>query len=132
MVGGRAMSIPCPNCNKPVLIEDVIVKGYKGVISLETCGKLIVARRGRVVAQQRIVAHGGIEVEGTVEGPQVYSGGTVRIGPKGTWKGDLKAPALEVQDGAKIRSSHFTIPYPAAKRPAAQKTSTRRKDPGVG
>ena len=120
------MSIPCPGCNKPVLIEDVIVKGYKGVITVETCGKLIVRRRGRVVAQQRIIAHQGIEVEGTVESPRVMSGGPVRIGPKGVWKGDLRAPSLEVQEGAKIRNSHFTIPY----RP--RKSAKKRSPPEAG
>jgi len=123
MVGGRAMSTPCPKCNRPVLIEDVVVKGYKGVISVETCGKLIVKRLGRVVAQQRIVAHQGIEVEGTVECRQVFSGGTVRIGPKGVWKGDLKAAALEVREGARIRASHFMIPY------LPEKPQRRPQDP---
>lgn len=102
--------MPCPGCNKPVLVEDIVVKSYKGVISVETCGRLIIHKRGRVVAQQRVVAHEGIEVLGALEGKQILSGGPVHIGPKGKWSGDLKAPALSVEEGAVVRPSHFTIP----------------------
>lgn len=104
------MSVPCPACNKSVLIEDVVVSSYKGVLSVETCGKLIIRRRGRVVAQHRVVAHEGIEVEGELDCRQVLSGGLVRLGAKAEWRGDLRAPALAVAAGAKIRASHFRVP----------------------
>src|SRR5262245_5007112 len=54
MVGGRAQSTSCPGCHKRVMIEDIVVKAYQAVLSLETCGKLIVPKGGQVVAQQRV------------------------------------------------------------------------------
>lgn len=109
-VGGRAMSMPCSVCNKTVLIEDVVVKSYQGVHSIETCGKLIVKKKGKVVAQSRVVAHGGIDLEGSIHCPHALVSGLVRMGPKSEWRGDLRATALSVAEGAKILRGSFVIP----------------------
>jgi len=115
-VGGRTMSTSCPGCNKPVIVEDIVVKDYRGVVKLETCGKLIVKRRGRVSAQQRVVAHEGIEVEGVLHCKQALTAGKVWIGPKAEWRGDLQAPTLIVEEGAKLERGYFEVPHdPVAK-----------------
>ena len=62
-IGRRTMSTPCPGCHKTVLVEDIVVKGYTGVNNFETCGRLIVRRRGHAVAKHRVVALAGIEVQ---------------------------------------------------------------------
>lgn len=110
VVGGRAQSTSCPGCHKRVMIEDIVVKAYQAVISLETCGKLIVPKGGQVVAQKRIVAFKGIEVEGKLQCKEALSAGLVTIGPKAEWKGDLKAEALAVRHGAVIQGGYFTVP----------------------
>lgn len=110
-VGRRTMSTSCPGCSKPVIVEDIVVKTYKAVVNVETCGKLIVPKRGRVVAQRRVVAHGGIEVEGSLQCGEAISAGPVTIAAKAEWKGDLRAISLTVAAGAKIFGGYFNIPH---------------------
>ena len=109
-VSGRAMSTSCPECNRPLVIEDVAVKGYMGVNSLETCGRLVIPKRKHIVVQAHVVAHAGIEVNGRLECRQAISQGPVVLGPKADWKGDLRAPSLVVNPGAKIHGGYFSIP----------------------
>lgn len=110
VVGGRAQSTSCPGCHKRVMIEDIVVKSYQAVISLETCGKLIVPKGGQVVAQKRVIAFKGIEVEGKLQCKEALSAGLVSIGPKAEWKGDLKAGVLSIKLGALVQGGHFTVP----------------------
>ncbi|MEX2219730.1 MAG: polymer-forming cytoskeletal protein [Phycisphaerales bacterium] len=107
-VSWQTMSCSCPKCSKPVNVEDLVIKVAYSVRKIQTCGKLIVQKKGRVIAQT-IEAHGGVEVEGILEG-NVLSGGPVRILAKGQWKGDCAAPSLEVQLGGQISRGFFTIP----------------------
>jgi hypothetical protein len=110
VVGGRAQSTSCPGCHKRVMIEDIVVKAYQAVLSLETCGKLIVPKGGQVVAQKRVIAFKGIEIEGKLQCKEAISAGLVVLGPKAEWKGDLKAAALSVKHGAIVLGSHITVP----------------------
>ena len=109
-VGARAMSTACPGCGKPVKIEDIVIKSYYAVTNIETCGKLIIKRRGRVSAVKKIVAHKGIELEGKLQCKEAHCAGTVRIGKKAEWKGDLRAMSLVTQPGGKILGGRFTVP----------------------
>jgi len=108
-VSGRAMSTSCPGCNKPVIVQDVIVKGLTTTRKLQTCGRVIIKPRGRVIAGL-IEAQEGVEVLGVLNG-NVTSAGPVVIGPKARWKGDCRAPTLKVKLGARIESGFFEIPY---------------------
>lgn len=106
----RTMSIPCPSCNKSLLVEDIVVKKYTGVTNLETCGKLIVRRRGHAVAKHRVVALAGIEVEGKLHCEHALSAGQVILMRKAEWTGDLHATSLVVEEGAKITKGWFKVP----------------------
>lgn len=108
--GPRTMSTVCPGCNRKVLVEDVVVKGYTGVVNLETCGKLIVLRRGHAAAQNRIVALAGIEVKGRLHCIHAFTAGRTTIGSKAEWRGDLQALSLVVEPGAVIEGGRFKIP----------------------
>jgi len=103
-----AMSRPCPHCHKPVLIEDVVVKAYKPVVKLQTCGRLIVRKGGRVNAKH-VEAHGGVQCDGAIHAA-VVSGGPVSLGKNAERKGDLDAPSLTVKAGAKVLGGYFRIP----------------------
>jgi hypothetical protein len=107
-VSGRAMTTSCPGCNKPLLVDDVIVKGIEAVRKLQTCGRIVIQKKGHVMAQL-VEAHGGIEVEGILEA-NVISGGHVRIGAKARWKGDCHAPSFEIEPGGCIAGGYFVIP----------------------
>ena len=78
-------------------LEDVVVKTVEAVRKIQTCGKVVVQKKGRVVAQL-VEAQLGVVVEGTMEA-NVVSGGPVAIGPKAQWKGDCSAPSVSIQDG---------------------------------
>ncbi len=106
----RAVSTVCSACHKTILLEDIVVTSYKGVRNVETCGRLIVSKKGRVVAQHRIVAHGGIELEGVLECQEALVAGPVVIGKKAVWQGDLIALSLKVEEGATIKRGYFAIP----------------------
>lgn len=109
-VGGRAQSTSCPKCSKRLVVEDQIVTGPKiGLRELRTCGKIVVEKKGRLAAE-RIEAHGGIVCEGVLDARQVISGQKVTIGAKATFRGDLQAPSVELQLGAKVLPSVFAIP----------------------
>lgn len=102
------MTTSCPKCSRPLTVEDLVIKVAYAVRKIQTCGRLVVQKKGRVIAQS-VEAHGGVEVEGILEA-NVVSGGRVRIGPKGQWKGDCTAPSLQVEIGGRIDRGFFTIP----------------------
>ncbi len=104
------MSTSCPGCHKPVMVENITIKGYKGVNRVETTGTLHVTKRGRVVAQHEVVAFGGIEVHGQLHCKEARSAGPVILKAGCDWKGDLTAPSLIVEKGAMIQGGHFRIP----------------------
>ncbi len=104
------MSTSCPGCHKPVIVQDVVVTGLKTTGKLQTCGRVVIKTRGRVIAGL-IEAQQGVEVWGALNG-NVTSGGPVVIGPKARWKGDCRAPTLRVDLGARIENGFFEIPCP--------------------
>ncbi|MFW6060159.1 MAG: polymer-forming cytoskeletal protein [Phycisphaeraceae bacterium] len=109
-VGGRAQSTSCPGCNKPVIVGDMVIKQLKGPLKeVRTCGRIEIHKRGRVLAEL-IEAHGGIECLGTIDAQRVLSGRPVTLGPKSRFKGDLTAPSLKIQKGARIDGGRFTVP----------------------
>src|SRR5688572_895886 len=120
-VSTKTMSVPCPHCNKALKVEDVLIKTYLPVNDLQTCGKISIAKNGRVVAKL-IRAGDGIECEGTLEGA-IETDGQILLGPKASWKGkSLFGTRLEIAEGAKL-VGHVKVPYvrpePAAKKSAA-------------
>lgn len=120
-VSQKTMSVPCPHCNKALKVEDIAVKTYLPVNDLQTCGKISIAKNGRVVAKL-IRAGDGIECEGTLEGA-IETDGQVLLGPKASWKGKtLHGTKLEIAEGAKL-VGHVKVPYvrpePISKKAAA-------------
>ena len=108
-VGGRAQSTSCPSCNKALHVGDEIVKQLRGPLKeLRTCGKLIVEKRGRLIAET-IEAHGGIECKGVIDAKHVLSGKPVLLDSKCQYKGDLTAPSAEMKSGARVYGM-FSVP----------------------
>ncbi len=106
-VSARAMTVGCPKCGKQLLVDDIVVKTTQQVRKLQTCGRIIVQPKGRVVADV-VEAHEGIECRGLVRTKE-YLGGPVVIGAKATWKGDCAAPSVAVEAGALIEPSFFDV-----------------------
>ena len=108
-VSGKAMSTTCPGCHKAIRIEDLIIKSYTPVNDLETCGRIIVTKKGRIAAK-RVRAGDGIECDGTIHGI-VETPGDIEFGPKAEWKGTiLKSRKLIIVDGVKL-DGHIRVPW---------------------
>ncbi|MCB9844372.1 MAG: polymer-forming cytoskeletal protein [Phycisphaeraceae bacterium] len=107
-VSGIAMTVSCPACHKPLLVQDVVVKTLQAVKKLQTCGSLVVERKGRVIAEL-VEAHGGIEVRGNLQSKTVRAP-RIRIWKTATWKGDCEAAVLFIEPGATLEGGYFTVP----------------------
>jgi len=101
------MTVGCPKCGKQLLVDDIVVKTTQQVRKLQTCGRIIVQPKGRVVADL-VEAHEGIECRGLVR-TKGYLGGPVLIGAKATWKGDCETPTLAIEAGATIEDGYFEV-----------------------
>ena len=124
-VSSRTMSVPCPKCNKALKVEDVTIKSYLPVNDLQTCGRIIVTKIGRIVAKL-IRCGDGIECEGTIEG-SIETDGKFVLGPKASWKGkSLFTTSLEIADGAKL-VGYVKVPYvpPKANDPKGDDAPTK-------
>jgi len=109
-VGGRTQSTNCPGCNKPLQVSDIVVKGYLAVKELQTCGRIIVHKKGKVIADL-VEAQLGIECEGLIEAKQVIAGGNLQLGQKSTFKGgQTHAQNLIMKAGGKMKPSALNIP----------------------
>ncbi len=120
-VSGKAESTSCEKCNQRVIVGDIVVKALMPVKSVETCGKLVVQRKGSVIAE-RAFAGDGVEVQGSIDA-HVVSGGPVIIGRYARWRGDCEAPTLEVAGGARIASGRFAVPAPCTGPAEAAETA---------
>jgi hypothetical protein len=117
-VAAMAKSTVCPSCNKALLIEDVVVTTHKAVRKIQTCGKVIVQKKGHVIAQL-VEAISGVEVIGTMEA-SVVTQGSVHLGKAARWKGNCRAVTLSAELGCVITSGYFEI-HAGVAEPAAPK-----------
>lgn len=126
-VSSLTMSVPCPRCNKALKVEDVHVKTYVPVNDLQTCGKITIAKNGRVVA--RVIRAGeGIDCDGTLEGA-IEADDRVVLNGKSTWKGKtLVTRALVIEDGAKLHG-HVKVPWIRPIPPPTATTPPSRSSP---
>lgn len=110
VAAARAITLTCPTCHKRVHVNDIVVAHSLHARTLQTCGRLVVEKKGRVFAGSVLAAQ-GVEVWGSLEG-NVSTAGKVTIGPRGRWRGDLVARLLIVHSGAVIEGGHFAVNIP--------------------
>jgi len=92
------------------MVGDEHITKLRGPLKeLKTCGRITVSKRGRLIAET-IEAHGGIDCQGIIDAKHVLSGTTVTLGPKCDYHGDLTAPAVIMEKGAKVKHSLFAVP----------------------
>jgi len=97
-VGSRAMSVFCPHCKKRLILEDFKITTYHAVREFATCGDILIEKRGYVCAMVKV---GNLTVRGKIHG-QVISKGLVHLHKTAWLQGDLQAPLLRVESGAKL------------------------------
>lgn len=113
-VSRRAMQITCKHCYKSLRVEDVVIKQYEARRSIDTCGVVVVEKRGNVVADR--IHCGGLIVRGKVKSG-VHCRGTVLVGPEADLIGDVTALALAVGAGA-VLNGFYRIGEAAPGSPA--------------
>ncbi|MFG0258278.1 MAG: polymer-forming cytoskeletal protein [Phycisphaerales bacterium JB043] len=106
-VSARAMTGSCPKCYGKLMIDDVVIKNTQSYKTLQTCGKLVIQARGRVIADL-VTASEGIEVAGKLEAKE-YRGGHVHIKHKALWKCDCRAPSVTIENGGVVAGGLFEI-----------------------
>lgn len=97
-VGRRAMSVVCPHCNQRLILEDFRITSYYGVREFATCGDILVEKNGHVAAR---ITVGNLTVNGEVQG-DVVARGRIAIHKTGSLKGNICAPRLRVESGARL------------------------------
>jgi hypothetical protein len=102
-VGTRAMSITCKFCHKSLRLEDIRIKEYQARRHIDTCGTVVIEKKGNVVSDE--ILCGGIVIRGKVKG-RINSRGPVLISPEGEVTGDVSAPALAVGAGAVLEGEY--------------------------
>ena len=111
-VDAAALSATCPGCHRNIVLEDLVLKKNRPklvmVSELQTCGRLVVPRGSRVVAEL-VDANVGLEVQGHLEAKLVRSDGAVLIGKKAYWRGALEAAAVVVDPTAVIDRARFNV-----------------------
>jgi len=94
----KAMSVFCPHCHKRLILEDYKIDSYYCVREFFTCGDVVVERKGHVVAPIKAAS---LTVKGKVQG-SVVALGLVTISKTGSFKGEIAAPALNLEKGAVV------------------------------
>lgn len=56
-VGGKTQSTTCASCNQRVIVQDVVVKQLTPVKSVHTCGKLLVKKKGSIIAEEVLAVY---------------------------------------------------------------------------
>jgi len=91
------------------MVADEHITKLRGPLKeLRTCGRITVSKRGRLIVET-LEAHGGIDCQGIIDAKHVLAGDTVTLGPKCDYHGDLTAPDVIMQKGAKVKPSLFAV-----------------------
>ncbi len=106
-VSRKALQLTCKHCYKSLRVEDILIKSYEARRSIDTCGMVVVEKRGQVVADK--ILCGGLIVRGKVKAT-VTSRGSVLVGPEADLIGDVNAPALAVGAGAVLNGFYRIVP----------------------
>ena len=100
-VAATALSVVCRHCNTSVKIADQKITQYAAVISLETCGAVIIEKKGALAVQKRCIGS-SLTVKGSLKGPSIIHGKAV-IEAGAVVLGDLAARSITIEDGATLK-----------------------------
>jgi predicted RNA-binding Zn-ribbon protein involved in translation (DUF1610 family) len=98
-VGAKAMSLPCPHCQRALLLEDIVITGYAAKRVIETCGVINIDTRGDVTVNSLLCST--LVVNGKIKG-NVICLGDATLSPTAIIRGDITAQRLCIAPGARI------------------------------
>lgn len=117
-VSRRAITVTCKACHKRLTLDDMTFNQYASKRSIDTCGIVIVEKKGQVVASERLLC-GGLVARGRIKA-NIVSRGPILVGPDAEIRGDVIAPTLAVGAGA-VLEGNYRIGYPD--QPAGKPTT---------
>jgi hypothetical protein len=100
-ISASAQSVVCRHCNVTVKVTDQKISNYSATVALETCGSLVIEKKGALVVQKRVVAS-ELTLKGSLKGNTIVYD-SAHIGAGAQLVGDLKARVLIVDDGAALK-----------------------------
>ena len=107
-VSQAAQSVVCRQCNVAIKVTDQKISQYSSTVSLETCGSLLIEKKGSLVTQKRVVAS-NLMLKGSLKSNTiVYDTAVISAGAQ--FVGDLKARLLTVEDGATLKGFINIVP----------------------
>jgi hypothetical protein len=115
-VSRRAMTLTCKFCSKSLKLEDITIKNYEARRHIDTCGIVVVEKKGQVNADR--ILCGGLVARGRIRGT-IMSRGPVLVGPEAEVRGDVSAPILAVGAGAVLHGFYRIGVDPDAERAVA-------------
>lgn len=104
---GRAISLSCPWCYRRVTLDDVVIREECYTNRVQTCGRIVVLKRGRLHAGI-VESSLGVEVYGFIEG-KIRSHARLYVAPKGCIKGEAWAPTVQLEPGAIVDGAALKI-----------------------
>jgi hypothetical protein len=100
-IAAAAQSVVCRHCNVSIKVGNEKITQYAATVSLETCGSVVIEKKGALVVQKRVVAS-ELTVKGSLKGTTiVYDSAHIFTGAQ--MVGDLTARVLIVDDGATLK-----------------------------
>lgn len=99
-LSAAARSTTCAGCYRGLTLDDLVVSGRHLCAKVNTCGRVVVEPKGCLVGTL-IHAQAGLDVAGRLVGSVVTSG-TVRIRAGADWEGDVNAPVVIIERGARV------------------------------
>lgn len=100
-VAAAAQSVSCRHCNTSVKVADQKITQYAAMVTLETCGSIVVEKKGALVVQKRCIGS-SLVVRGSLKGPAIVHGAaTIEAGAQ--MIGDLSTRTLTIEEGATLK-----------------------------
>lgn len=99
-VSRRAITVSCRYCGKPLKLEDIVIRDYVARRAIETCGIVVVEKKGQVVADRILCSN--LVVRGRVKGAVVCRE-TAYVGNEAEIRGDVTAHSIAVGAGAVLQ-----------------------------
>lgn len=104
VVSSEAKSVSCSHCHSRVICERMDVKDYVAVRKFRTANSMHIRKKGIVYAS---VWAEELTIDGVLKGDATALHG-IRLGRKARVTADLRAPSIEIADGAQL-AGHVQI-----------------------
>lgn len=119
-ISRRAISVVCKHCGKHLKLEDIVIREYVAKRAIETCGVVVVERKGQVVADRVLCSN--VVVRGKMKS-DIVCRESAFVGNEAEIRGDVSAQSLAVGAGAVLEGYYRIGPTTAPQTPSNPRSS---------